>query len=126
METPGEARGGDTPSARISTAIVQITRAYTGRGPTKARTQVSDGVVSVVMGDVLTKGEQKLVDAGADECVLDLRHDFQGLMRDEMIAAVEAETERHVGAFVSGNHIDPDLAVETFVLGPREGDVPAP
>ena len=120
METEPEPRGGDSPSARISTAVVQITRDYTGRGPTKARTAISDEVVSVVLGDVLTKAERKLVDGGAAERVLSLRHEFQTLMRDELVAVVETETKRRVIAFVSGNHIDPDIGIETFVLAPRD------
>jgi hypothetical protein len=34
-------------------------------------------------------------------------------------------TERKVIAFMSSNHIDPDLAVEVFVLEPQD-DVHAP
>ena len=35
-----------------------------------------------------------------------------------MIAAVERLSGRSVYAFLSDNHIDPDIAVETFVLAP--------
>jgi uncharacterized protein YbcI len=50
--------------------------------------------------------------------VLQVRHDFQMAMRDELIALVEKELERKVVAFMSDNHIDPDLAAEVFVLSP--------
>jgi hypothetical protein len=33
-----------------------------------------------------------------------------------MVAAVEAVTGRAVTAFMSASHVDPDLAVEIFVL----------
>jgi hypothetical protein len=39
-------------------------------------------------------------------------------MRDDLVALVERETERKVIGFMSDNHIDPDLAVEVFVLAP--------
>jgi hypothetical protein len=39
-------------------------------------------------------------------------------MRDDLVAVVERATERKVVAFMSQNHIDPDLAVEVFVLEP--------
>jgi hypothetical protein len=35
--------------------------------------------------------------------------------------AVEQITERQVIAFFSDNHIDPDMAVEGFVLAPQAG-----
>src|SRR5689334_14981546 len=41
-------------------------------------------------------------------------------MRPELVAGVEALTGRRVIAFMSDNHVDPDVAVETFVLVPRE------
>jgi hypothetical protein len=37
----------------------------------------------------------------------------------DCIAVVEDLTGRTVIAFMSANHIDPDLAAETFVLAPR-------
>ena len=39
-------------------------------------------------------------------------------MRGDLIAAVEEHTGRKVIAFLSDNHIDPDIGVETFVLEP--------
>jgi uncharacterized protein YbcI len=106
------------PSAVISTAMVQLMHEYTGRGPTQAKTTITDDLVTVVLADTLTKGELALVDAGRSERVLGLRHDYQLLMRDGLIEIVERELERKVIAFTSQNHIDPDLAIETFVLEP--------
>jgi uncharacterized protein YbcI len=106
-------------ASAISNGAVQLLREYTGRGPTKARTILDDEVVTVLLGDLLTKGERRLVEAGAAERVLELRWAFQSVMRDELVALVERETGRKVVAFMSANHVDPDLAVETFVLGPR-------
>jgi hypothetical protein len=37
-------------------------------------------------------------------------------MRDDLVGAVEQITERKVIAFMSDNHIDPDIAIESFVL----------
>jgi hypothetical protein len=37
-------------------------------------------------------------------------------MRPELIAIVERLTGRKVAAFMSANHVDPEVAVETFVL----------
>jgi uncharacterized protein YbcI len=40
-------------------------------------------------------------------------------MRDDLVALVEEVTGSTVIAFLSDNHIDPDIGVESFVL---EGD----
>jgi uncharacterized protein YbcI len=113
-----EAHGRGTDGAAISNMVVGVLRDYTGRGPTKARTYMSDNVITCVLGDSLTKGEQILVSNGQHRQVLDLRHTFQDTMRTDLVAGVEQILERKVVAFVSANHIDPDLAVETFVLEP--------
>ena len=104
------------PAAMISTATVQVLHEYTGRGPTKAKTTINGDLVTVLLADTLTKGERKLVETGRRERVLSLRHDFQLAMSEDLIAIVERQLERRVVAFMSQNHIDPDLAVEVFVL----------
>jgi uncharacterized protein YbcI len=103
----------------ISTATVQLLHEYTGRGPTKAKTLINEDVVTVLLADTLTKGERKLVDSGRADRVLQLRHDYQLTMRDDLVALVERQLDRKVIAFMSQNHIDPDLAVEVFVLEPE-------
>jgi hypothetical protein len=53
--------------------------------------------------------------------VLQVRQEFRRTMRHDLVDAVEAVTERKVVAFMSDNHIDPDMAVETCVLAPEAG-----
>lgn len=114
-----------TVAAEISNAVVGIVREYTGRGPTKARTTIADDLVAVVMGETLLKAEKTLIDAGDFDTVLITRRKFQTAMRDEMVAAVEDALGRRVTAFMSDNHVDPDMAVELFVLEPL-ADEPQP
>jgi hypothetical protein len=52
--------------------------------------------------------------------VLQVRHDYQLAMRDDLVGVVERQFDRKVTAFMSQNHIGPDLAVEVFVLEPAE------
>jgi uncharacterized protein YbcI len=113
-----EKQQGRPASAAISTRAVQLLHEYTGRGPTRAKTTINDTIVTVLLADTLTKAERKLVDRDLADRVLQLRHDFQTAMRDELIELVEDELGRKVMAFMSQNHIDPDLAVEVFVLEP--------
>ena len=43
-------------------------------------------------------------------------------MRHDLSAGVEEITGRQVIAFLSANHIDPDIAIESFMLDPAETD----
>jgi uncharacterized protein YbcI len=105
-------------SAAISSAVVQLMREYTGRGPTKARTYIDEDLITVVLQDTLTMGERSLVRDGETDLVLTSRKAFQRTMSTQLIAAIERHSGRSVYAFLSDNHIDPDIAVETFVLAP--------
>ena len=89
---------------------------YTGRGPTRARAYLNRDVITVLLHDSLTKGERQLVSDGHAPIVLHTRGVFQETMRAALVASVEELTGRTVAAFMSANHIDPDVAVETFVL----------
>jgi uncharacterized protein YbcI len=120
METQDE--GPRSVNSQICDAAVRLLREYTGRGPTKAKATINGDSVMILLGDTLTRGERQLFEAGKGDRVLQLRHDFQMVMRDELIDAVEDATGRNVVAFMSQNHIDPDLAVEVFVLQPEVGD----
>jgi uncharacterized protein YbcI len=110
-------------SAAISNHVVRTMSDYTGRGPTRGRTYINEDVVTVVLRDTLTKGERSLVDDGLDDVVLTTRKAFQATMRHDLIGGIEQILGRRVIAFLSDNHIDPDIAVETFVLAPN-GDAP--
>jgi uncharacterized protein YbcI len=109
----------DSPSATISDAAVRLLREYTGRGPTGARTTINHDSVMIVLRDTLTRGERMLVERGKANRVMEVRHDFQMVMKDDLVGAVESTLERKVIAFMSTNHVDPDLAVEVFVLEPQ-------
>ena len=100
----------------ISNVNVRLLREYTGRGPTRAKTTIPDNIVVVMLEQTLTKGERVLVEKGRGENVLELRHEYQEAMRDEISAEVAALTGRTVIAMMSANHLNPDLAAEIFVL----------
>jgi uncharacterized protein YbcI len=106
-------------AAAISRGAVGLLHEYTGRGPTKARTVINGESVLILLGDTLTKGERRLAEGGKAESVLRTRHEFQMVMKDELIALVESTIDRKVIAFMSDNHLDPDVAAEVFVLEPE-------
>jgi uncharacterized protein YbcI len=112
-------------AARISTGAVQLLNEYTGRGPTKSQTILNRDSVTIVLRDNLSKGERTLVSAGKDDEELQSRHAYQQLMREDLTALVEGAINRKVIAFLSANHVDPDVGVEFFLLEPDpSGETP--
>jgi len=118
LSQPPEASARGTVAAAISNSAVRLLSEYTGRGPTKAKTIVNRDVVVILLQDTMTKAEKTLVANGKKDLVLSTRHEFQMAMRKDLVAAVEMLVERKVIAFMSDNHIDPDMAAEVFVLEP--------
>jgi len=120
--TEARPEAGGSVAAAISTAMVQLVHEYTGRGPTKARTSIRDDLVTVLFQNTMLKAERTLVLTGKADLVLRMRQEFQRAMRDDMVSIIEGSTGRTVLAFMSDNHIDPDMAIEVFVLEPRAPD----
>jgi uncharacterized protein YbcI len=122
-DVASKARG--STAAAISNETVKLLQEYTGRGPTKARTSINRDSVMILLRDTLTKGERRLAEIGDGAAVLQMRHRFQEAMREDLITVVEKQMERKVVAFMSANHIDPDMAAEVFVLEPLpDGESP--
>lgn len=121
MADPQDRHDGEL-RTRISTAMVQLLREHSGRGPTKARTYVGEDIVTVVFHDTLSVPERKLIGAGHEDFVLELRHRFQRAMAGEATELIEGLTGRTVSAFMSANHLEPDMAAELFVLAPVDDD----
>jgi uncharacterized protein YbcI len=103
-------------SADISRAVVRLFSDHTGRGPTHARTTIDAELVVVLLRDSMTHAEKNLVGAGKHDEVLRIRRTFQETMRPSLVEAVESLTERTVVSFMSANDIEPDAAVEIFVM----------
>ncbi len=118
IESPLDSLAAGPMASAIANAVTRLLSEYTGRGPTKARTYISEELITVVLRDTLTRGEQSLVRNGEEALVLANRKAYQRAMGPELVASVEAISGRRVAAFLSDNHIDPDYAVETFVLAP--------
>lgn len=104
---------------RITNAVVEILHTHTGRGPTRAATVFGPDLVVVTLQEYMTTHERVLAAGGQEADVLLMRRALQGMMRLELIAAVERETGRTVTAMLSDNLYQPDIAVEVFVLNPE-------
>ena len=121
MSGPTESSSAQSPAARISNLVAQLMHTYIGRGPTKTWTTIDNNLVSVVLHDTLTRAEQSLIADGREQFVRDMRKSFQQTMRKDLVDSVESVTGRKVIAFLSDNHIDPDIAIESFVLDSPDG-----
>jgi len=102
----------------INNGAVRVLREYTGRGPTQARSVIDRNSVTIMFVDTLTPAERRLAENGKADHVMRTRHELQVLMRDDLVEVVEDALDRKVIAFMSANHIDPDMGVEVFVLEP--------
>ena len=107
--------------SEITNRIVAMMREHYGRGPVKAKTYVNDNLLVCVLSDGLTPIEKTMAEAGEYERIIELRQEFQRLMKSRYSAMVEQLTGRKVLAFLSQVHLDPDLTVEIFSL-----DAPPP
>lgn len=105
-------------NAAITRELVRIHTAAIGRGPRKSYSFHSGETLVTVMLGVLTRAEQTLVSYGEGEAVLAMRRLSQRAMAAEMKAAVAGLTGREVLAQMSDNHLNPDMAVQIFMLEP--------
>jgi uncharacterized protein YbcI len=112
-------------AAAIARSTVQLLSEYTGRGPTKARAYITSDLITVVLRDTMNHGERSLVREGKRELVLAVRKAYQDTMGPSLIEAVERHSGQQVLAFLSDNHLEPDIAVESFVMS-HDGDGHAP
>jgi uncharacterized protein YbcI len=116
MEAPPKSHG--EMLASISNGLVQLHTRYYGKGPTRAKSYLINDTVICLLEEGFTTVERTLIDGGRGEAVHDIRRTFQQAMEQQFTAVVEEATGRKVIAYLSQVHVDPDLAVELFMLSP--------
>ncbi len=108
--------------AEITNRIVAFMREHYGRGPIKAKTYVLDNLIVCVLTDGFTAIERTMMEGGEPDRVLEMRRDFQRMMKERYTEMIEALTGRKVLAFLSQAHVEPDLTIEIFLMdGPLAG-----
>lgn len=112
-ETP---KGGQA-LVELSNAMVALHREHFGRGPGAAKSFFNDEMAICVLSDIYMPVERTLIGAGQAEHVKRTRSLHQEALEDEYKASVEAIMGRPVEAFLSVVHVDPDVAIEVFLLG---------
>jgi uncharacterized protein YbcI len=107
--------------AEITNRIVSFMREHYGRGPIKAKTYVLDNLIVCVLSDGFTAIERTMMEGGQPDRVLEMRRDFQLLMKKRYSEMIQELTGRNVLAFLSQAHVEPDLTIEMFLM---DGPVP--
>jgi uncharacterized protein YbcI len=118
-----DAHGIGNVRSQIATAIVRLQAEYYGKGPTKARTHISDDLVVVVLEESFTRAERTLIGRGEADAIKDIRRRFQQAMKEEFVAVVEQATGRVVRSFMSETDLETDVSVEVFLLGEARTDM---
>lgn len=115
--TPKEALRGEPLLAAVTEAMVVMHERYHGRTPAAAKSlMMGDDLLACVLGGVYTEVEQTMIELQRSTIVQETRSAFQDAMGQKFIASVEELTGRRVRAFISNQHVGPDLEIELFVL----------
>jgi uncharacterized protein YbcI len=109
---------GDDLLAAVTTAMVELHERYHHRIPVTAKTQLLGGdLLACVMGGVYTDVEKTMIELQRSTVVQETRSAFQSAMQHKFISAVEDLSGRDVLAFISNQHVGPDIEIELFMLG---------
>jgi uncharacterized protein YbcI len=105
--------------AAVSDGLMHLHMRFYGRGPTRAKSHLVDDLVVCVLWNGFTTVEETLIARGEVATVESLRRTFQGAMEAQFTDVIEAATGRVVRAYMSQVHVDPNFAVELFLLNPE-------
>ena len=112
-------------SRDLARDMVDLFKVNVGRVPNHARAYLEDELITIVLQDTMIKAEKTLADEGEKDLVRGVRRVFQGKFREDAVEIVERLTGRKVKAFLSDHAIDPDVAIEAFVLHPEDDQAPS-
>ena len=127
MPAPETRLTGDALLAAITEAMVSFHERYYHRAPATAKTLLlGDELLICVLGGIYTDVEKTLIELQRKTIVQETRSAFQAAMQGRIIAAVEALSGRSVAAFISNQHVGPDIEVELFMFAPRSNGTDLP
>jgi uncharacterized protein YbcI len=104
----------------ITVAMVKLHRRFYGKGPTEAKTYAINDTILCMLRGGFTTVEQTLMADGKRDDVERIRRSFQDTMKHRFVEVIESTLERPVIGYMSQIHADPDVAIELFLLEPRE------
>jgi uncharacterized protein YbcI len=114
---------GDELLVAVTEAMIALHQRYYHRAPVTAKTLLLGGdLIACVLGGIYTDVEQTMIELQRRTIVQETRSTFQEAMQHKFIAAIERLSGRSVLAFISNQHVGPDIEIELFMLVPREAD----
>ena len=123
MSIPTEPLAGDELLDAVTASLVGLHERYHGRIPVTAKSQLmGDDVLTCVMGGVYTEVEKTMIELQRSAVVQETRSAFQQAMQHRFIDEIQRLSGRRVLAFISNQHVGPDIEIELFVLAPVGGD----
>jgi uncharacterized protein YbcI len=103
----------------VTDAMVALHERYHSRKPVTAKTlMLGDDLLACVMGGIYTDVEKTMIELQNSTIVQETRSAFQTAMQHKFIADVERLSGRKVLAFISNQHVGPDMEIELFILRP--------
>ncbi len=110
---------GDELLCAVTDAMVVLHRRYYHRTPVSAKTRMlGDDLLACVLGGVYTDVEKTMIELQRSTVVQETRSAFQTAMQSRFINQVEQLSGRDVLAFISNQHVGPDMEIELFMLAP--------
>ena len=82
----------------------------------RLRVLLGDDLLACVLGGVYTDVEKTMIELQRSTLVQETRSAFQNAMQRRFIDEVERLSGRDVLAFISNQHVGPDIEIELFVL----------
>jgi uncharacterized protein YbcI len=119
VPVPDPPLSGEPLLAALTDAMVALHKRYHHRVPVTAKSlMLGDDLLACVLGGVYTDVEKTMIELQRATVVQETRSAFQTAMQQKFIEAVERLTGRHVLAFISNQHVGPDIEIELFMLSP--------
>lgn len=106
--------------AAISNGLAHLHMRFYGRGPAQVKTHVIEDLVVCVLWNGFTTVERTLLSRGEGQAVEAFRRTFHETMEEQFTEVVEEAIGRSVCAYMSQVHVNPDVAVEMFMLEPEK------
>jgi uncharacterized protein YbcI len=117
MSAPAVPLIGDELLDAVTAEMVVFHEHYHHRVPVTAKTLLlGDEVLTCVLGGIYSDVEKTMIELQRGRLVQQVRSAFQVAMQSRFIAAVERLSGREVLAFVSDQHVGPDIEIELFML----------
>ena len=121
MSARNDSLTGEALLLAVTDAMVGLHERYHHRAPVTAKTLLlGDDLLACVLGGVYTDVEKTMIELQRTTIVQETRSAFQNAMQHKFIAAVEDLSGRDVLAFISNQHVGPDMEIELFVLKPTD------